>query len=164
MLTRDSISGRLRVGRKTLHLSPLRCSAHNTSQSEEVYILGVPAHSPNVKFSIQYTPQATDIGDRTAKQSRGFNFAGALSPTAYYSHCRKPSVEYLCHSSHIERGKRRWFEYGINAYFTDANPRFDLGTPAGWTEKLTPQYIYTFVKIGNKIFIMHVSLKNTVRY
>ena len=29
--------------------------------------------------------------------------------------------------------------YGINAYFTDADPRCDLGTPAGWTEKLTPQ-------------------------
>ena len=24
--------------------------------------------------------------------------------------------------------------YGIKAYFTYANPRFDLGTPAGWTE------------------------------
>ena len=27
----------------------------------------------------------------------------------------------------------------IDAYFTDAKLRFDLGTPAGWTEKLTPQ-------------------------
>ena len=24
---------------------------------------------------------------------------------------------------------------GINIYFTDANPRNDLGTPAGWMEK-----------------------------
>ena len=28
---------------------------------------------------------------------------------------------------------------GKNAYFTDANPRFDLGTSAYSTEKLTPQ-------------------------
>ena len=48
MLTPDSISGRLRAGRKSCHLSPLRCSAHNTSQSEEVYIIGVPAHSSGV--------------------------------------------------------------------------------------------------------------------
>ena len=30
--------------------------------------------------------------------------------------------------------------YEINAYFTDADPGFDLGTPAAWTGKvLTPQ-------------------------
>ena len=48
--TRDVISRRLRAGRKFWDLRLLCCSAHNTSQSEEVYTISVPAHSPSVKF------------------------------------------------------------------------------------------------------------------
>ena len=49
------------------------------------------------------------------------------------------SIYIYIYSSHIERWKRRWFKYGVNAYFTDVNPRFNLRAPAGWTEKLKPQ-------------------------
>ena len=43
------------------------------------------------------------------------------------------------YSSHIERWMLRWFKYGLNANFTDVNPRFNLRAPAGWTEKVKPQ-------------------------
>ena len=62
--------------------------------------------------------------------------------SVFFSFCfRFFPLNFYLFSSHIERGKRRLFEYGINAYCTGANPRFNLGTPAGWTEKLTTQSI-----------------------
>ena len=52
------------------------CCGHNTSQSKEVYIISVPAHSPSVWILIN--APFTDC----------------------YSHCRKTFVKILCHSSH----------------------------------------------------------------
>ena len=94
---------------------PVRCSAHITTQSEEVYIMGVPAHSSSVYFVIDTSLDQLMLAAPQRRSLEVFTFPGALSLTDCYSHCCKPSVKYLCHSSHLLRGKRRWFKVGLRS-------------------------------------------------
>ena len=71
-LTLDAIPGRLRAEQeKFWHLRPLDCSAHNSSRSKKVYIISVPARSPNVFKYNQDTLQPPAVNDATAKNRFG---------------------------------------------------------------------------------------------